>query len=791
MSAPTLPVTASTFDPVPLLASELGLRPEQVQAVVALLAGGATVPFIARYRKEATGGLDEVQIRQIDERRTYLDELDKRREAVIALIREAGKLTPTLEAQLRAATTKQRVEDLYLPYKTKRRTRATIARERGLGPLAERALAQPGEGDPQAEAQKLVDPAKELADTHAVLTGVREILVEAVAEQPEVRASVRKHFGDHGVLETTEVAGREGGERSKFEDWFDWSEPASKIPSHRYLAIRRGEKEGVLRSKIVVEPALVQPQVETLMQLDPSSPFAEVLRKAIDKALRGRLSIGVETDVRVELKQRADREAVEVFAENLRNLLLAAPLGAVSVIGIDPGLRTGCKCAALDATGKFLETITIYPVRDRDRAAAQLQAFVAKHGPRAVAVGNGTGGRETEALAREVVRKLGGEAPPIVVSVNEAGASVYSASEVAREEFPDLDLTIRGAISIARRLQDPLAELVKIDPKSIGVGQYQHDVQQTLLKRKLHEVVESCVNKVGVELNTASASLLSYVAGVGGSLAKKIVAHRERVGPFPNRAALSEVPGLGPKTFEQAAGFLRVRDSATPLDRSAVHPERYALVERMAADLGVSVLEIVGNPELAKRVDLQRYVDREAGVGELTLRDILNELAKPGLDPRAEFEAPQFRDDVHEMSDLEEGMALEGVVTNVTNFGAFVDVGVHQDGLVHVSELSDKWVDDPSKVVKVGDKLKVRVLSVDLERKRIALSARKSGGKGQGQGQGRNEARGGRDGGERKGSNAGKRSGSKGRDRRGGGKGGRREQRDPGFSNNPFAKLRR
>jgi uncharacterized protein len=719
----TVTTQPCAFDPVPTLAQELSLPPAGVLAVVRLLAEGATVPFIARYRKEATGGLDEVQIRAIEERRTYLVELEQRRAVVLDSIREQGQLSPALEAKLKAASTKQELEDLYLPFKPKRRSKATIAREHGLGPLADRILAQPREGSPLGEAVKFIKPELEIPDVEAALAGAREIVIETIAERPEVRAITREHYAKQGVLETRALPSVDASAPSKFADYFDWSEAAADIPSHRYLAIRRGETEGVLRSSIRVDAALLQPNVEALMQLDPSSPFAAELRSSIDKAVRGRLGVGVEMDVRVDLKLRSDREAVEVFADNLGNLLLAAPLGAVPIIGIDPGLRTGCKCAAIDATGKYLETITIYPVKDEDRAMRELAVFVSKHRPGALAIGNGTGGRETEALARRVVSKLAEkDLRPMVVSVSEAGASVYSASEVAREEFPELDLTIRGAISIARRLQDPLAELVKCDPKSIGVGQYQHDVQQTLLRRKLHEVVESCVNRVGVELNTASAQLLAYVAGIGESLAKEIVAHRERSGAFASRAALRSVRGLGPKTFEQAAGFLRVRESEEPLDRSAVHPERYGLVERIAADLGVDRARLVGDPNLAARVDIRRYVDAE--VGEPTLRDIVGELAKPGRDPRAKFEAAQFRDDVHTVEDLQVGMALEGVVTNVTNFGAFVDVGVHQDGLVHLSELSDKWVDDPRKVVKVGDKLRVRVLSVDLQRQRIALTAK-------------------------------------------------------------------
>ena len=775
-------------DTVTRVSRELELTVAQVSAVLALLDGGATVPFIARYRKEASGGLDEVAIRAIAERRSYLEELDKRRETILATIREQGQLSDALAAKLAAATSKQALEDLYLPYKRKRKTRASVARDKGLGPLAERILAQPASGDPEAEAAAFVDAEAELPDVATVLAEAREIVIEQIVEHPQVRARVRRDYGEQGVLETREVPGVAEEQRRNFSDWLDWSEPVTAIPSHRSLALRRGEQQGVLRSKVSIDAERLQPELERLVGLEARSPFAAELRTAVARALTGRLAVGVETDVRVELKQRADREAIEVFADNLANLLLAAPLGAVPVVGIDPGLRTGCKCAAVDATGKFLATTTIYPVRDEARAERELLAFLRHHAPACVAVGNGTGGRETEALARRVARGLaeasGGE-PPLVVSVSEAGASVYSASEVAREEFPELDLTIRGAISIARRLQDPLAELVKIDPKSIGVGQYQHDVQQTLLKRKLHEVVESCVNRVGVELNTASAPLLAYVAGVGDRLARKIVAHRDRAGAFASRAALLEVAGLGPKTYEQAAGFLRVRHSDEPLDRSAVHPERYELVARMAADLGVERARLVGNAELVAAIELARYLGD--GVGEPTLRDIVGELGKPGRDPRAEFEAPRFRDDVQTLEDLEVGMQLEGVVTNVTNFGAFVDLGVHQDGLVHISQLSERWVDDPRQVVKVGDRLRVRVLEVDLERRRIALTARRDGearsrGADQSAAAGRGDSR-----------DRGQRAPKQGRRRQGRARGGEADKRGgDDFGHNPFAdKLRR
>ncbi|MEZ4338143.1 MAG: Tex family protein [Sandaracinaceae bacterium] len=715
------------FDPVvPLLAAELGLAPHAVAAVVDLLDEGATVPFIARYRKERTGGLDEVAIRAIEERRAYLRELDERRRAILASIEEQGKLTPELRKRIEAAATKAELEDLYLPYKKKRRTRGMMARERGLLPLAEKILAQGG-GDPRAEAGRFVNPDLDVPDVDAALAGARDIVAEDLSEDAAIRGVVRETFAKHGLLVTRAARGK-AKERSKFEQYYDFSEPVGHIPSHRFLAIRRGEAEGFLKAKIDVDEARLCARIERMARLDPRSRWAAPLREAIADSLARLLGPSAENDVRGDLGQASDEEAVGVFADNLRELLLAAPLGTASVIGIDPGLRTGCKCAALDATGRFLENVTIYPSRgtaEEARAAKDLVALVRKHHPKAIAVGNGTGGRETEAFVKRALREAKLDAV-IVVSVSESGASVYSASDVAREEFPELDLTVRGAISIGRRLQDPLAELVKVDPKSIGVGQYQHDVHQPLLVRKLGEVVESCVNRVGVELNTASAPLLSHVAGVGASLAKKIVAHRDRNGRFERREALLEVKGLGPKAYEQCAGFLRVRDGAHPLDASAVHPERYALVERMAKDLGVRVEALVGHPELAAKLELSRYASDEVGLP--TLRDIVEELGRPGRDPRKRFEPPRFREDVHTLEDLLVGMSLEGVVTNVTSFGAFVDVGVHQDGLVHVSQLADRFVRDPREVAKVGDRLTVRVLEVDLARKRISLSARSPGG---------------------------------------------------------------
>lgn len=715
------------FDPVPTIAQELNLPPAGVSAVVKLLAEGATVPFIARYRKEATGGLDEVQIRTIEERRTYLVELETRRTAVLAEIAKQGKLTPELERKLRAVTTKAELEDLYLPFKPKRRTRATIAKERGLEPLADLLWSQPLEGTPETAAQAFVNAEKEVPDVATALAGARDICAERVAEHAEIRKHARELYMTQASISVTKVD-EHAETATKFDAYANFNEPIANIPSHRYLAIRRGESEGVLRVKLVLDKEPILTFAEAQAKVAPKSPFAEELRKAVRDGVERLLIPAVEVDVRVELKLKSDQGAVEVFAKNLRELLLAAPFGQKHVLGIDPGQRTGCKCAVVDETGKLLEHATIYLVQG-ERALAEakntLRALLKKYPCKAVAVGNGTHGRETEAFVKEVLAEPGmvEGGYPFCVSVSEAGASVYSASEIAREEFPDLDLTIRGAISIARRLQDPLAELVKIDPKSIGVGQYQHDVFQPLLSKKLDEVVESCVNSVGVELNTASAPLLARVAGIGPTLSRRIVAHRNQHGSFKSRRALLDVPGLGPKTFEQAAGFLRIRDGEHPLDQSAVHPERYALVERMAQDLGVPVASLIGNVELIKKIDSKRYIGGD--VGSYTLDDIFKELLKPGRDPRSSFEPPKFRDDVRTLEDLKPDMVLEGVVTNVTAFGAFVDVGVHQDGLVHVSQLADRFVKDASEVVKVGDRIQVRVLEVDLVRRRISLSAKK------------------------------------------------------------------
>ena len=760
-----------------LVATDLSLPEGAVSAVIQLLDEGATVPFIARYRKEATGGLDEVAVRDIQERRGYFKELEERKLAILKSIEEQGKLTPGLEKRIRACTEKARLEDLYAPYKQKRKTRADIAKERGLEPLALRILAQPLDADPEKEAEAFVSAEKELPDTKAVLAGARDIVAQDIAEDADIRATIRALFETTGALEST-VQPEHQDKRTKFEDYYDYREALSAIPAHRFHAIRRGEIEGVLRTRIAYDEDRALAEILRARSHNARSPFASELELAARDSLRRLLAPTIETDIRVNLKLKADRDAVNVFAENLRHLLLAAPYGEKPVIGVDPGLRTGCKCAAVDATGRY-ENITIYPFRgegDLVRAARDFLEFVRRHAPAAVAVGNGTAGRETERFVRDLLKDAG-LAQIQVVLVSEAGASIYSASDIAREEFPDLDLTVRGAISIARRLQDPLAELVKIDPKSIGVGQYQHDVQESLLKRKLSEVVESAVNAVGVELNTASAPLLSYVAGVGPSLAKRIVEVRTQKGAFESRAALRDVPGFGPRAFEQAAGFLRVRASANPLDASAVHPERYALVEKIAEDLGAPVAEIIGKKEKVERIDLGRYVDEETGL--LTLKDIVDELLKPGRDPRDSFDAPAFRDDIRSIEDLREGMILEGVVTNVTHFGAFVDLGVKEDGLVHISQLADHFVDDPSKVVKVGQKLKVRVLEIDLDRCRIALSARSDDGQGGKRGGAFGKPR------ERE-ARGDERDGRGGRGR---GDRGRSARKPQSFGNNPFASL--
>jgi len=705
------------------LSKELGLKPEQVDRTLALSEEGATVPFIARYRKEATGGLDEVRIQTILDRAAERAELDSRRETILRTIEGQGKLTPELTQAIRRAKTRTELEDLYLPYKPKRRTRAAIARERGLEPLADLLWKQESgkKEDVAARARAFVNPGKEVPDLETALAGARDICAERVAEDAGLRRTARELCVNKGQLRSAVVAAKKG-ETTKFDNYADHEEDLSKAPSHRILALLRGEAEEVLRIQLALPDDEVKGTLASRVVTKPQSPFAPELRAAVEDSWERLMGPSLESELRNELKERADREAITVFGQNLRHLLLTAPAGSRPVLAMDPGLRTGIKVAMMDGTGKVVETATLYSEKsghERAAAAKQCGAIILKHKPELIAVGNGTGSREAETFVREVLKALGSQVP--VVSVSEQGASIYSASEVAREEFPDLDVSLRGAVSIGRRLQDPLAELVKIDPKSIGVGQYQHDVDQGLLKKKLGEVVDSCVNAVGVDVNTASPQLLEHVSGIGPTLAKKIVSHRAAKGRFTTRREILKVSGLGPKTFEQAAGFLRV-NGPEPLDASAVHPERYAVVERMAKDLGVNVKELVGNAALVRKIDAKRYLGPD--LGELTLRDILAELEKPSRDPRGDFTAPAYREDLQKLEDVKEGMVLQGVVTNVTAFGAFVDVGVHQDGLVHVSQLSTRFIKDPSEAVKVGDRLTVKVLSVDLERKRLGLSVR-------------------------------------------------------------------
>jgi protein Tex len=700
------------------IATELKLQPRQVAATARLLAEGATVPFLARYRKEATGSLDEVAITQIRERLLTLAELDQRRAAILKSLEERQLLTDELKAAIAAADSLNRLEDLYQPYRPKRRTRATIAREQGLEPLADQ-LAQQQDGfDPAAAAAAFVQADKGVADVAAALAGARDILAERISDDPAARAKLRELYWSQGVIRSKLISDKEA-EGAKFKDYFDWNEPISAIPSHRLLALRRGEKEGILIVRIQPPEEEAIARVESLFVRGNNAASAQVKLAAQDSYKR-LLGSALEVEARLESKKKADTEAIRVFAENLRELLLASPLGRKNVLAIDPGFRTGCKVVCLDRQGKLLHHDVVYatagsPSEVREAAQAVL-AMIRQYQIEAIAIGNGTASRESEAF----VRKLGLPSSIPVVMVNESGASIYSASDVAREEFPDQDVTVRGAVSIGRRLMDPLAELVKLDPKSIGVGQYQHDVEETALKRSLDDVVISCVNRVGVELNTASKQLLSYVSGLGPTLAANIVAFRNDHGPFKSRQDLKQVPRLGPKAFEQAAGFLRIRDSEHPLDASAVHPESYGLVDVIAKDLSCSVADLLRDSGLRQKIQPQKYVTDAVGLP--TLQDILAELAKPGRDPRRQFEVFSFQEGVEKLEDLRPGMKLPGIVTNVTAFGAFVDVGVHQDGLVHISQLADRFVKDPAEVVKVHQRVQVTVVEVDLPRKRIALS---------------------------------------------------------------------
>jgi len=707
-------------DHIVKVAEDLNLRRWQVEATARLIADDATVPFIARYRKEVTGGLDEVAIISIRDQLEYLVTLDKRREAILKSLEDQGTLTDDLKAKVEAADTLAVLEDIYLPYRPKRRTRGTIAKEKGLEPLAAIMFEQ-GDIELVAEAAACVDPEKAVETVNDALAGARDIVAEWINEDSDARAALRELFTRSATLQSGVVKGKEE-EGSKYKDYFEWKEPAVSAPSHRVLAIRRGSEEGVLTFHIVPD------EEDAVALLDRrfirgEGECAEQVMMAIRDSYKRLLSSSMETEIRLECKKRADAEAIAVFAENLRHLLLASPLGQKALLAVDPGYRTGCKIACLDSQGKLLHHDTIYPLEphnQKDAAEGVVKECFETYGVDAIAVGNGTGGREAEAFCK----KIQFSRPVTVVMVNESGASVYSASEVAREEFPDYDVTVRGAVSIGRRLMDPLAELVKIDPKSIGVGQYQHDVDQKALKKSLDDVVESCVNAVGVEVNTASKQLLGYVSGLSERLAGAVVAYRNDNGPFRSRSEFMGVPGVGPKTFEQAAGFLRILGAENPLDASAVHPESYPIVEAMAQDHGCTVADLIHNPALRSRVDLKGYITD--AVGMPTLTDIMEELAKPGRDPRQQFELFTFTDGIHEISDLEEGMQMPGVVTNVTAFGAFVDIGVHQDGLVHLSEMSERFVKNPHDIVTANQKVRVTVIGIDEKRSRISLSMREN-----------------------------------------------------------------
>ena len=711
------------------IAEELGVRPQQVAAAVALLDEGSTVPFIARYRKEVTGSLDDTQLRNLEERLRYLRELDDRRASILASIDEQGKLTAELAREINLADTKTRLEDLYLPYKQKRRTKGQIALEAGLGELADALFNDPSLS-PETEAARFINAEKGFADSKAVLEGAKYILMERFAEDATLLASLRNFLKQEATLSARLVAGKEE-EGAKFRDYFEHDERFKGVPSHRALAIFRGRNEGFLSASLKVGdelPGSMHPCEGMIGERfgisNQGRPADKWLGEVVRWTWKVKLYTHLETDLFGELREGAEDEAIMVFARNLHDLLLAAPAGPRATLALDPGLRTGCKVAVVDATGKVLDTATVYPHAPRndwDGTLMTLAKLCAKHKVDLISIGNGTASRETDKLAADLIKQL----PSLKltkVMVSEAGASVYSASELAAKEFPDLDVSLRGAVSIARRLQDPLAELVKIEPKSIGVGQYQHDVSQLKLARGLDAVVEDCVNAVGVDVNTASVALLARISGLNTTLAQNIVAHRDAHGAFKTRAALKKVPRLGDKTFEQAAGFLRVMNGDNPLDASAVHPETYPLVERIAANTGRDIRSLIGDAGTLKRLDPKQFTDEQFGL--TTVSDILVELEKPGRDPRPEFKTAEFQEGVESLKDLKLGMQLEGVVTNVTNFGAFVDIGVHQDGLVHISALSEKFVKDPYEVVKAGDIVRVKVMEVDIPRNRVALSMR-------------------------------------------------------------------
>ena len=695
-----------------IISQELSISEKQVRTTISLLDEGGTIPFIARYRKELTGSLDEVQVTSIRDRLQQLLDLDKRKESVLKSISEQGKLDSLLNERILAADSMAILEDIYLPFKPKRKTRASMAREKGLQGLADILLSQ-NSNDLQVMTLPFIS--EQISHLEA-LAGARDIIAETIAEDSVIRSIARKIILDKGAFVSKVVPGKED-DAIKYKDYFEWSEPLKNAPSHRVLAMRRGEKEELLYLDIVLEDNFVIPEIEK-RYLRTKNAASEQIKLAIMDSYKRLLKPSMETEIRVLTRQKADQESIKVFAANLRQLLLAAPMGQKRLLAIDPGFRTGCKTVVLDAEGNLLENLVIYPHTEgagSSEAEKVIRKLISKYGIEAVAIGNGTAGRETE----EFIRRLN-LIGVLVVMVNESGASIYSASEIAREEFPNYDLTVRGAISIGRRLMDPLAELVKIDPKSIGVGQYQHDVDQSKLKSALDDTVVSCVNAVGVELNTASKQILSYISGLGPALAQQIIKYRMDHGPFSSRSELKKVPRLGEKAYEQAAGFLRIRNAAHPLDRSAVHPERYSVVEKMAKDLGVNISELMNDNDLRKSIDLKRYISAEIGLP--TLNDIISEIAKPGLDPRDSFEIFSFTEGVNKISDLKVGMKLPGIVTNITNFGAFVDIGVHQDGLVHLSQLANHFVSDPNEVVKVQQQIMVKVTEVDEKRKRIALS---------------------------------------------------------------------
>ena len=698
-----------------IVSKELSMSEKQVRTTIALLDEGATVPFISRYRKELTGSLDEVQITAIRDRMQQLRDLDKRKDAVLKSISEQGKLTPELENQVKSAETMSVLEDIYLPYKPKRKTRASVAREKGLQPLADLLLAQ-DRIDVESSAAAFIDAEKAVATMEEALAGARDIIAEQIAEDAEVRAHARKSLLNKSQFVSRVVPGKEEA-ALKYKDYFDWSESLKDAPSHRVLAMRRGEKEELLYLDVDIAEGDVLPGIEKIY-IKGNNEASQQVALALADSYKRLLKPSMETEIRVLTRQKADEEAIKVFADNVRQLLLAAPLGQKRLLAIDPGFRTGCKTVVLDAQGNLLENTAIFPhngAGGQAEAEKVIKRLLSAYEIEAIAIGNGTAGRETE----EFIRKMNIPGA-VIVMVNESGASIYSASEVAREEFPDYDVTVRGAVSIGRRLMDPLAELVKIDPKSIGVGQYQHDVDQNKLQSALDDTVMSCVNSVGVELNTASKQILAYISGLGPALAQQIVNYRKENGPFSSRRELKKVPRLGEKAFEQAAGFLRIRNAEHPLDASAVHPERYSLVEKMAKDINVSIQDLIKDEQVRKRVELKNYITDEVGLP--TLNDIMLELAKPGLDPRDKFEAFSFTDGVNSISDLKIGMKLPGIVTNITNFGAFVDIGVHQDGLVHLSQLANHYVSDPHEIVKVQQHVTVTVTELDEKRNRISLS---------------------------------------------------------------------